>query len=309
MLHTPHEEIFLQQFYEQRPVLVTGGAGFIGSHLVDQLLFLGARVTVLDNLSTGCVANNAQHRNLRFIEGDIRSFTDCLHAVQGQSVIFHLAAVTSVPGSFRDPQDCFATNVTGTAHLLEAARVAHVERFLFSSSSAVYGNYATAVSETDHCAPQSPYGTSKFAAELLCRSYTSLGLMTASLRYFNVYGPRQRADIPEAAFVPRIRAALAQNLPITIHGDGTQQRDFVPVTTVVSANLLLGASKPAALDGGAYNIGTGTSISLRALIDQLRTEYPTYTLPVTYGPARPGDVPYSAALCEKYEQARKDLVS
>jgi len=291
--------------YANLPVLVTGGAGFIGSHLVEALVNHGARVTVLDNLSTGLYQNLAAVENkIQFIEGSITDQAICARAAQGQSHIFHLAAVTSVPASLLNPAQCHEVNVTGTANLLEAARQQGVKRFVFSSSSAVYGDTTAACSEdSTPCQPLSPYGYSKLIGELYTKQYAELFLLqTVSLRYFNVYGPRQRHDIPNPGIVAILQHALKHNLPITLNGNGTQQRDFVPVAKIVEANLNLGRATHAPLIGETFNIATGSSISLLALIEQFKADSPGYNQPLQFAPARAGDITISRSSIAKYEE-------
>lgn len=292
----------LSLFYKNRPVLVTGGAGFIGSQLVDALVELGAHVTVLDNFSTGTRENLGSVQNrIKLIHGDITNFETCLDATRKAEVIFHLAALVSVPESCKNPHACHTINVTGTHNLLEAARQqtkTTPKKLIFSSSAAVYGAHEGICSETTPSIPCSPYGFSKLMGELYCQQYTSMyGVETTVLRYFNVYGPRQKAN---TGVVAHFKHCLAMGTPLTIHGDGLQERDFVPVQTVVTANLLFGARQQHAL-GNTFNIATGTSISLIALVNRLKAQYPDYPHPITFAPARPGDIRYSAADCSKFK--------
>lgn len=292
----------LSLFYKNRPVLVTGGAGFIGSQLVDALVMLGAHVTVLDNFSTGTKENlDAVRNNIKIIHGDITNFDTCLLATRNAEIIFHLAALVSVPESCKEPHACHAINVTGTHNLLEAARQnskTPPQRFIFSSSAAVYGPHEGICTETAPCDPCSPYGFSKLMGELYCRQYAlTYGLETTVLRYFNVYGPRQKAN---TGVVAHFKHCLETGIPLTIHGDGLQERDFVPVQNIVTANLLLGTRQPA-LPGNIFNIATGTSISLISLVNRLKAQYPDYPHPITFAPARPGDIRHSAADCSKFK--------
>ncbi len=286
-----------KDFYKDKKVLVTGGCGFIGSHLVEQLVNLGAIVTILDNLSTGSLANIAAVRDcVTLIEGDITNWQDCLHATQGQSIIFHLAALTSVQDSLTNPQRCFDVNVHGTSHILEAARMNNVERFIFSSSAAVYGNKETMCKETDECHPLSPYGLSKLIGELLCRLYCEqYGIKTLCLRYFNVYGERQNPQGSYAAAVPKFRHNMAHNLPITIFGDGLQTRDFVPVDFIVQCNSLLASIDDSHLCGQACNVATGESITILSLVDLLKSDFPHYNASIMHKEALLGEVRHSCA--------------
>lgn len=287
------------------PVCVTGGAGFIGSHVVEQLINLGAHVTVLDNLSSGNVENLRPWLPgpVRFIQGSIADYQACLHATQNAKIVFHLAALVSVQESVQSPLLCHTQNVTGTATLLEACRVNKVERFVFSSSSAVYGNLEGVASETSPCSPLSPYGWSKLMGETLCKEYAQLhGLQTVCLRYFNVYGPRQNPHGSYAAVVPKFLHQLANNLPITIFGDGSQTRDFIAVQDVAKANLTLALLSKEQMQGSAFNIGTGKSVTLLELIEQLKAQHPQSTSQVQFLPARTGDIVHSSADCRKYQQ-------
>lgn len=286
---------FLQDAYHNTPVLVTGGAGFIGSHLTEALVRLNARVTVLDNLSTGSLKNLATVQDkINFIKGDITDIELCKIATQGVHKIFHLAAIASVPVCQEQPGFCFESNVSGTSNLLESARIHKINTFVFSSSSAVYGSSETPCHEAQATAPSSAYGYSKLMGEQLLEQYQQLYKLEAvSLRYFNVYGERQGRD----AVVPAFKWHMEQGLPIKLQGNGLQRRDFVPVSKIVEANLLAGAASTAS---GPYNIATGASITLLDLIEQLKREYPQYQQPIEFLPARPGDILYSAANCEKY---------
>ena len=296
-------KISLHRWYKDLPVLVTGGAGFIGSHLVAELVALEATVTVLDNFKTGleenlaCVADK-----ITCIKGDITDYATCLRATEKMAIIFHLAAEVSVPESFQNPLLYHAVNVTGTLNLLEAARINKVDRLILSSSSAVYGEQQGICSEATPTNPQSPYGTSKLLAEYYCTNYAqAYGVSTVALRYFNVYGARQRADLPAAGVVATLRKKMAQNEPITLFGDGMQQRDFVPVEQVVQANLACGASTMA-WQGECFNVATGSSRTLLSLVEELRAEFPAYTHEIGFADARPGDIYYSAADCSKFKR-------
>lgn len=297
----------LVPFYNKLPVLVTGGAGFIGSHLVEKLVELGAEVTVLDNLITGNIVNlNQVITQINFIEGSLANKEICLEAAKNKKVIFHLAAATSVPESFLHPHVYHETNIMGTVNLLESARTQKVKTVIFSSSSAVYGNNAGICSEETVCIPISPYGYSKLIGELICREYTELfNVNTICLRYLNVFGERQKADGPYAAAIAKFRNAFKNNAPITIFGDGSQTRDFVPVSTIIKANVIC-AMRAHELKHQIYNIGTGKSISLLELMSQLKQEFSSYNQEITFAPARSGDIPHSRVLCEKYTSFLQD---
>ncbi|MGE0010541.1 MAG: NAD-dependent epimerase/dehydratase family protein [Candidatus Babeliales bacterium] len=290
-------------FYQGKRALVTGGAGFIGSYVVEALLQKGAYVTVLDNLSTGAYENIQPHRNkIAFITGDITNLATCLSASREKDIVFHLAADVSVPASLEDPQHCYLTNVMGTANILEAARKNKINRVVFSSSSAVYGVQKGACSETAPCNPSSPYGHSKLLGEELCKQYAqTLGVGTVCLRYFNVYGDRQNPQGAYAAVVAKFKDAMQKNQPITLFGDGSQTRDFIKVENVAQANLQLGALPISELNGQVFNIGTGTSITINELFKRLKVEFPDYTHEPCYQAARAGDIQHSTADCTKFK--------
>ncbi|MEZ0394887.1 MAG: SDR family oxidoreductase [Anaerolineales bacterium] len=274
--------------------LVTGGAGFIGSHLVQALLAGGERVRVLDNFSTGRRENlPADNPRLEVLEGDLRQAPLLQRAVQGVEVIFHLAAFISVPASLRDPQTCFEVNAAGTATLLEAARQAGARKVVFSSSSAIYGdNDHLPLAESETPRPLSPYALSKLVGEQYGRFYTRIfGLPVTALRYFNVYGPRQAPDSPYAAAIPIFIRRLRDGQAVDIFGDGQQTRDFIFVGDVVRANLL--AAETPAADGEVINICTGQETSLLDLLAAL-SEAGGSKPEVRFGPPRPGDIYRSA---------------
>jgi UDP-glucose 4-epimerase len=293
----------LHTFYNKKRVLVTGGCGFIGSHLAEKLVELGARVTILDNLSTGSFDNikHIQHQ-VSFLEHDITNSAHCVTAVKNNPIIFHLAAFISVPESIEKPQACFDINITGTQNLLEAARLQKSHTLVFSSSAAVYGPYEGQCSESLPCKPSSPYGTSKRIGELLCMQYrTNYNLATVALRYFNVWGARQNPHGPYAGAMARFNYNMLHNLPITIFGDGSQTRDFIPVSQIIDANLNLGMrAKNLVTRDPIFNIATGKSISILKLLDQLKKQYPQYTGTISFLPARPGDIQHSSANIKAY---------
>lgn len=293
---------FLQRFYEKKRVLVTGGAGFIGSHLVEKLVSLGAIVTVLDNFSTGQLNNlKSVVSSIKLLCADIRSPYTSMKATANQDVVFHLASFVSVPGSVNNPDLCYNININGTMHLLEGCKKNNVSSFVFSSSSAVYGNKNGICSEDDAPAPQSPYAISKREAEAICKDYASESNMNlAILRYFNVYGPRQNPQGPYAAVVAKFTEQLLAKQPLTIFGDGTQTRDFVDVSKAIEANLTLGARED--LKGEVFNIGSGKSITLLQLINQLEKELNIEKTGISFLPARQGDILFSQASCEKYKK-------
>ncbi len=286
--------------FRDRPVLVTGGAGFIGSHLVDALVEGGARVRVLDNLATG------RRANLEHLEGkvdlhvaDLRDLDACRCACDGIEVAFHQAALGSVPRSMKDPATSIAVNVAGTANLFTAARDAGVGRVVYASSSSVYGDSRELPKrEGGEGDVLSPYAASKAMGEELARVFhRGFGFEAVGLRYFNVYGPRQDPAGPYAAVIPRFFAAAFAGEPMVIHGDGEQSRDFTHVADAVAANLLA-AGAPAAVAGRAYNVAAGRRTTINELataIADLVRETGIDVPPPRHADPRPGDVPHSLA--------------
>lgn len=293
----------LENFYKNRNVLVTGGAGFIGSHLVEKLVALNSNVTILDDLSTGTLENLKNDIDkIKFINGSIVDFQTCNRATENIDTVFHLAAYTSVPGSLKNPDLCNKINVIGTINILEASRQNKVKQFIFSSSSAVYGNLEGICSEEAQCNPTSLYGLSKLIGEHYCKTYSSLFNINAiSLRYFNVYGSKQNPKGEYAAVRAKFKENMAHNVPISIYGDGQQTRDFVPVENVVEANLLL-ATASQTNNGNVFNIASGKSITILQLIEELKKEFPNYNIPVSFSPARAGDIKISQANCSRYQK-------
>ncbi len=274
--------------------LVTGGAGFIGSHIVGALLQQGASVRVLDNFSTGkrenlVAASSGSSDRLEVLEGDLRDPAAVAEAVRGVELVFHEAAFVSVPASMQQPAECFDVNVQGTCLLFEAARQAGVRRVVIASSAAVYGDCsALPLIESELPRPLSPYAASKSADELYAGAYTrAFGLEVVALRYFNVYGPRQRPDSMYAAAVPIFIRCRLDGKPVTIFGDGGQTRDLIFVGDVVRANLVA-AAHPAA-PGEAFNVCTGRETRILDLIEVLDELLPNAPRPV-FVEARPGDI-------------------
>ncbi len=293
----------MMNFYRNLPVLITGGAGFIGSHLAENLANLGAKVTILDNLSSGNVQNLKKlKRKVNFINGDIRNFDNCLQATKDIKIVFHAAALVSVPESMQNPQLCHEININGTFNLLESARINNVEKFIFSSSSAVYGNKEGIILENDSCNPASIYGLSKLIGELYCKKYFEcFGLKTISLRYFNVYGARQNPNGEYAGVYAKFMHCIKNNKQITIYGDGLQTRDFISVDQVVKANLSF-AMLNGELNGQAINIASGKSITLIELFEKLKAEFQNYKQEIQFKPARIGDIRHSQADCSKFKR-------
>jgi UDP-glucose 4-epimerase len=269
--------------------LVTGGAGFIGSHIVEELLREGAAVRVLDNFSSGKRENlEGFQGDLEILQGDLRDPQAIRAATRDVDLVFHLAAFVSVPQSISEPEACFAINVAGTVGLLEAARQAGVRKVVLSSSTAVYGNpdrFPT--DEEAPLRPLSPYALSKQVNELYARLYTqTFYLPVTALRYFNVYGPRQRPDSDYAAAISIFTRRLLNGEPITIYGDGKQSRDFIFVKDVVSANLKASEADSA---GEAFNICTGCETTLLDLLETMSEVGPRQP-EVRFEAPRPGDI-------------------
>ena len=275
--------------------LVTGGAGFIGSHLVDALVAEGHDVRVFDNFSTGERRNLLHLRGeIEIVEGELRSFERAMAAVQGCELVFHQAALPSVPRSVHDPLTTSEVNVTGTLNILLASRDAGVRRLVYASSSSVYGSAAAELKREDlPIAPISPYGVSKHAGESYCFSFfQAYGIETVSLRYFNVFGPRQSPISEYAAVIPSFIAAALMDERPTIYGDGFQSRDFTYVENVVQANLQ--AARVAAATGEVFNVGCGESHTVNALLDAV-CEVAGRRLEPVHLPPRVGEVRSSTA--------------
>jgi len=293
--------------YSNKKVLVTGGAGFIGSHLAEQLAFQGAHVVVLDNLLSGKLTNlKFILPSIEFIKGDVRSYDNCLRAVSGVDTIFHLAAHISVPESTKNPELCFDINIHGTENILEAAANSGVKNFVFSSSAAVYGDRNDFCKEQDELNPQSPYADSKVEGERLCRDYAKVyGMSTVSLRYFNVYGERQNPDSEYSAVIAKFTHMLKRNQPITIFGTGRQTRDFIEVARIVEANILMGIQPE--MNGDVFNIATGTSINILDLVDKIKNQLKIQPISINFMPARSGDIMNSRADCSKYKKFTSEI--
>jgi UDP-glucose 4-epimerase len=281
--------------------LVTGGAGFIGSHVVRALLADGCAVRVIDNLSTGSVENLAGIRDdIEFIEGDLRDERAAARATAGAEVVFHLAALPSVPRSLADPWGSHDHNVNGTMRLLEAARAAGVRRVVYSSSSSVYGD-TPVLPKVETMAPlcRSPYAAAKLAGEQYVLAYARSGLVEGvALRYFNVFGPRQRPDSAYAAVIPAFFEAARTGGTAELYGDGEQTRDFTYVANVVDANRLAAQAPAERASGSVVNCGAGQRTSLNALLT-LVEELTGRKVRRHHAPARPGDVRDSLASLER----------
>lgn len=279
--------------FEGSTSLVTGGAGFIGSHIAQALLGLGGKVRVLDNLVGGFESNIPEGAD--FVRASVLDDPALNSAARGCSYIFHEAAMVSVPQSVERPSECLEVNIRGTHRVLEAARAAGVRRVLFAASAAAYGNTPRLPSREDH-PPDcwSPYASSKVAGELMLAAYArSYGLSTVSLRYFNIFGPRQDPKSAYAAVISAFLDALLAGRQPMIFGDGQQTRDFTPIENVVHANLLA-ASSDRPLAGEVFNIGCGGRVSLLQALEQIARSLGVSAVP-KHGPVRAGDVRHSQA--------------
>ena len=285
--------------------LVTGGAGFIGSHLVERFVRDGADVTVLDDLSTGRRENLRGVRDrIRFIRGNAARLEVCRRAMQGVDYVLHHAAVTSVPRSTRNPVAAHHANVTATLNILLAAREAKVRRVVFAGSTAAYGDAAELPTHEGLLpSPLSAYAASKLAGEAYCQAFwRTHGLETVVLRYFNIFGPRQNLESQYGAVVPLFIAAALRGAPPVIFGDGGQTRDFTFVTNVVAANLLACHAPAEQAAGAVFNIGSGAATSIRSLWDHIADLVGVELQPLHHAP-RAGDVRHSlASIARAHEQ-------
>jgi UDP-glucose 4-epimerase len=276
-------------------VLITGGAGFIGSHLVDALLAAGSSVRVLDDLRTGNLDNlRGTMEKIEFIKGSITDLSVVQAASEGVELVFHLAALPSVQRSVEDPHASHDVCATGTLNVLQAARRAKVRRVVYSASSSAYGATPGALrTETDAVAPMSPYAVAKLAGEHYCRCFTDIfGLETVRLRFFNIFGPRQSPWSPYSGVIAQFIARMCSREQPVIFGDGLQSRDFTYVANAVHA--LLQASKAPLAIGNVYNIGNGGTVTLLALVAELNRLLHKNLSPV-HAAARSGDVRHSQA--------------
>jgi UDP-glucose 4-epimerase len=278
-----------------RRILVTGGAGFIGSNIVEGLVKRGDEVVVLDNLSTGFAKNFEQHGDqVEFVEGDLTNPDDVAKAVKGVDTIFHQAALASVPRSVESPLDTNLHCVTGTVMLLDQARRADVRRVVYAASSSAYGDQPNSSKrETDLPSPLSPYAAAKLAGEYYCQAFNhTYGLETVGLRYFNVFGPRQDPGSPYSAVIPLFITAMLNGVSPTVHGDGLQSRDFTFVENVVHGNLL--AADADGVAGKIINMANGRSTTLLRLIELLNKMLGT-DIQANHTEPRVGDVRESLA--------------
>ncbi|MBN2570804.1 MAG: SDR family oxidoreductase [Ignavibacteriales bacterium] len=275
--------------------LVTGGVGFIGSHIAEKLVELGHKVRVLDNLSTGKIENiNSFKNEIEFIEGDIRDYSTVKNALKNIEVVFHLAALPSVPRSIENPLLTNDVNVNGTLNILNAMREDGVKRMVFSSSSSVYGDTPTLPKREDMTpSPLSPYAVSKLTGEYYCKVFANLyNLEIISLRYFNVFGPRQDPNSEYAAVIPKFIKLMLQNKRPTIYGDGTQSRDFTYISNVVYGNLLAGTYEKS--NGQVFNCACHQRVTLNELVDKINEILNNNIQPI-YERHRVGDIEHSFA--------------
>jgi nucleoside-diphosphate-sugar epimerase len=280
-------------------VLITGGAGFIGSHIAEHFQ-RKAEVRVLDNLRSGS-ERNLDRLHSDFIRGSILERETVRRAVQGVDYVFHLAAMVSVPESVQRPVECAEINSTGTLVVLEEAARAEVKKLVLSSSTAVYGDSpATPKLETMRPEPKSPYAASKFEAERHCRTFTDQGrLPTVCLRYFNVFGPRQDPRSQYAAVIPSFIDRAMRNEPITVYGDGEQTRDFVYVKDVVAANAFFATQSPLT---GVFNVASGQGLTINSLASMIRRLTGSLSQ-IEHAAPREGDIRHSVAGIEKLRSA------
>jgi nucleoside-diphosphate-sugar epimerase len=283
--------------------LVTGGAGFIGSHLVEHLIGLGEEVVVLDDLSTGRQQNIAPFLDrVEFIQGSILDAGACAQAARGVDYMLHQAAIPSVPRSVADPVATHAANTTGTLNMLLAARDAKVKRFVYAASSSAYGD-TTELPKHEGIIPKplSPYAVQKYTGECYCRAfYATYGVPAVALRYFNIFGPRQDPNSLYAAVIPKFITSAVNNEAPTIFGDGEQTRDFTNVKNAVHANMLATTAPQDAL-GEVYNVGCGTRITVNELWQRIKETIGATVTP-NYEPRRAGDVRDSLASLQRTQK-------
>jgi len=293
-------------------VLVTGGAGFIGSNLIEALLRNGAKVTCLDNFATGHLKNIAPfmaHTNFTLIEGDIRKPETCLEATKGQEFVFHQAALGSVPRSIKDPATSNEVNISGSLNMLIAARDTGVKRFIYAASSSTYGDSESLPKVEEKIGrPLSPYAITKYVNELYADVFArTYGLESIGLRYFNVFGRRQDPEGAYAAVIPKWVKQFMRHEAIIINGQGEYSRDFTYIDNVIQANIKAATtSNPEAINQ-VYNVAYGDRTTLNDLANWLREALADYdpeinAVKITHGPYRQGDIPHSLASIEKGKQ-------
>jgi len=292
-----------------KKILVTGGAGFIGSNLTEAILQQGNQVVVLDNYSTGKKENIQEfisNPNFTFIEGDIRNLEDCLKACEGVDAILHQAAIGSVPRSVANPYFSHDNNVSGFLRILEAAKEKGVKRIVYASSSSVYGDHPTLPKVEDQIGNQlSPYAVTKYADELYAGVFAKCyGMELIGLRYFNVFGRRQDPDSTYAAVIPKFVKSFIHGESPVINGDGTHSRDFTYIDNVIQINLLAAFTQNPAAINTVYNVAVGDNANLNKLIELLKLNLSKFipavnTIKVIHGPERAGDIRHSLASIDK----------
>jgi UDP-N-acetylglucosamine 4-epimerase len=313
------EELREQLSARPRHFLVTGAAGFIGSHLTETLLRWGQHVVALDNFATGTRDNIAEalralstdeRARFRFIQGDIRSADACADAVKGADIVLHQAALASVPRSMADPLSTHSTNVDGFVNVLLAAHAAGVQRVVYASSSSVYGDEA-AQPKTEGCIgrPLSPYAATKFINEVYAATFKRThGICSVGLRYFNVFGPRQDPAGPYAAVIPRWVENLLKREPCVVFGDGSSSRDFCFIDNVVQANVLAACSSEEKTELGVFNVACGARMTLLELFEAIRAGVVDHQpnaegATLQFAPPRAGDIPHSFASIDRARNA------
>ncbi len=299
----------------KKKILVTGGAGFIGSNLCDKLIELKAQVVCLDNFETGKIENISHllsESNFQLIEGDIKNFKDCEKAVDGVYYVLHQAALGSVPRSIKDPINSNATNVSGFLNMLTAAKDASVKRFVYAASSSTYGDSKGLPKVEDVIGnPLSPYAITKYVNELYADVFSkTYGIETIGLRYFNVFGRRQDPNGAYAAVIPKFVAQLMKGESPVINGDGNFSRDFTYIDNVIQANLLALTTTDEKAINTVYNVAFGDRNTLNDLINHLKNYLSEFNgsindVEVLYGPNRQGDIPHSLASIEKAKKLLK----
>jgi UDP-N-acetylglucosamine/UDP-N-acetylgalactosamine 4-epimerase len=299
----------MEQFLRDKRVLVTGGAGFIGSNLVESLLHSGNFVVCLDNFSNGKRENLksfANNPNFRLIEGDIRNYDDCLKSVQNIDIVFHEAALGSVPRSIKDPVSSTDVNIGGFVKMLFASKESGVKRFIYAASSSTYGDHPDLPKVEDKIgSPLSPYAITKYVDELFADSfYKTYGIEVIGLRYFNVFGRRQDPDGAYAAVIPKfVKTLMKKEVPL-INGDGTISRDFTYIDNVIQVNHLAALADSKNVLNQVFNVAHGERTSLNQLFYMIREKAGKYdknilTIEPLYGPSRAGDIAHSLASIEK----------
>jgi UDP-N-acetylglucosamine 4-epimerase len=298
--------------FKDIPVLVTGGAGFIGSNLIERLLSEGALVSCLDNFATGHrynIESFMQHPEFRLIEGDIRDAATCNIACLNQTYVFHQAALGSVPRSINDPATTNAVNIGGSLNMLVAARDAGVKRFIYAASSSTYGDSESLPKLEDNIGrPLSPYAITKYVNELYADVFArTYGTESIGLRYFNVFGRRQDPNGAYAAVIPKWMNSFIKHEPILINGDGEYSRDFTYIDNVIQANLLAALTASDVAVNQVYNVAYGDRTTLNQLAHWIREILATYDadiakVEIQHGPYRKGDIPHSLASIAKAQQ-------